>query len=93
MESPSKSQLKREATALQEIAVALSSLPIKQIMQFTLPEKLYAAIIEYKQIADHRALHRQAKYLGKIMRDIELEVLQQIFKQVPKLPHQELFKL
>ncbi len=93
METPSKSQLKRESAALQEIAVALSSLPVKQLMQFTLPENLYAAIIQYKQISSHGAQHRQAKYIGKIMRDIELEVLQQIFKQAPQLPHQKLFKL
>ena len=87
MEPPSKSQRKREATVLQEIAVALCSLSVKQLKLIAMPEKLFAAILEYKKLNSNRAVHRQAKFLGKLMREIDLEVLQRTFSKIPNLPN------
>lgn len=93
MEPPSKSQRKREAIALQEMAVALSSLSVKQLKLIAMPEKLFAAILEYKKLNSNRAVHRQAKFLGKLMREIDPEVLQRTLSNVPNLPNVDFIKL
>ena len=93
METPSKSQRKREALALQDMAIALSALPIKQLRLIAMPEKLFAALMEHKSLNGHRAKQRHAKYLGKIMRDIEMEELLRTFSKVPNFSCADFIKL
>ena len=64
----SKSQKKREADALRELGVALTSLRIDQLNNMQLPEALYLAIVGAKKITSHGALRRQGQLIGKLMR-------------------------
>lgn len=75
----SKSQLKREMTALQELGGRLINLSINQLTKLQLPQALHAAILEAKKINSHSASRRQLQYIGRLMRDIEQPELIQAF--------------
>ncbi len=73
MVEESKSALKREVEALQQLAIAVSRLSEKEIGQLNLPDSLEKAIIEYKRMKSHGAMRRQAQYLGRLMREADPE--------------------
>ncbi len=70
-EEKSKSQLKREASALQELGEALVKLNASQFKTMPLPEHLRAAIVAARAITEHGAHKRQLQYIGKLMRDVD----------------------
>jgi ribosome-associated protein len=71
IEGVSKSQLKREATALQELGATLMTYSAKQLAPLHLPEKLVDALHEGRRITANGATARHKQYIGKIMRDID----------------------
>ncbi|WP_345245064.1 ribosome biogenesis factor YjgA [Pigmentiphaga soli] len=70
---PSKSQLKRDMTALQELGERLVALPRDRLAQLALAERLHDAIVEAQRITSHEARRRQLQYVGKLMRDAHVE--------------------
>jgi ribosome-associated protein len=69
----SKSQVKREMTALQKLGEQLASLSEDQIRKIEIPEELREAILFAKTARKHEALRRQMQYIGTLMRDIDPE--------------------
>ncbi|SAL54861.1 hypothetical protein AWB71_02952 [Caballeronia peredens] len=67
---PSKSQLKREMHALQELGEALIALPKDALKRMPMPEDLGDAVREARRITDHEGKRRQLQYVGKIMRSL-----------------------
>ncbi len=72
-EEKSKSQIKREMHALQELGKELVNLPKEQFAKIELPEELYDAIVEARHVHQHGALKRQLQYIGKRMRTVNAE--------------------
>ncbi len=70
---PSKSQLKREMTALQDLGQELVEQPKDRVMRVPLPEDVRDAILECQKIRDHEGRRRQLQYVGKKMRSLEDE--------------------
>lgn len=70
---PSKSQRKRESTAAQAMGATLVKLPAEHVRKLELPELLEAAILEAQRMNSHGARRRQLQYIGRLMRDVELE--------------------
>ena len=70
-ERPSKSQLKREMTALQELGEELLRLPLAKLRALPIPEKLFDAIELAQRIKDREGLRRQRQYIGRLMRDVD----------------------
>jgi ribosome-associated protein len=68
---PSKSQLKREMTALQELGEELVSQPKERVMRVPMPEDVREVILECQTIKDHEGRRRQMQYVGKKMRTLE----------------------
>ena len=68
---PSKSQLKREMTALQELGEELVSQPKERVKRVPMPEDVRDAILECQKIKDHEGRRRQMQYVGKKMRTLE----------------------
>lgn len=68
---PSKSQLKREMTALQALGARLVELPRDKLIQLPLAERLHEAILEAQRIKSHEGRRRQMQYVGKLMRDAD----------------------
>ena len=73
----SKSQLKREMNALQELGTAIVKLSDKDLAKIPLPESLSDAIDEARRIKSHGALRRQMQFIGRLMRDVDPEPIQQ----------------
>lgn len=74
---PSKSQLKREMTALQELGEQLAALPAARLAALDIPERLRDALREWSRIRAHEGRRRHAQYIGKLMRDVDPEPLRQ----------------
>lgn len=69
----SKSQRKRESTALQGLGKELFELSRDQLKKMDLPESLLSALLEAKRLTSREGLRRQMQYIGKVMRSIETE--------------------
>lgn len=74
-ERPSKSQRKREMTALQDLGESLLRLTPAELARIDLPEALREAIGEAARMGSHEARRRHRQYIGKLMRQVEAEPL------------------
>jgi ribosome-associated protein len=70
---PSKSQLKREMTALQKLGEDLVAEPRDRVKRVPMPEDVRDAILECQKIKDHEGRRRQLQYVGKKMRSLDEE--------------------
>lgn len=70
---PSRSRLKRDAEALQDLGKTLVQLPQRDLDKVPMPEHLAAAVAQARSITSHGALRRQLQYIGKLMREIDAE--------------------
>jgi len=77
---PSKSQLKREMTALQELGEELVAQPKERVKRVPMPEDVRDAILECQKIKDHEGRRRQMQYVGKKMRTLEEDEIAAIQK-------------
>lgn len=71
--------------ALQKLGEDLVDLSDKQLIELNLPEQLYDAIIEARQISKFGAKQRQLQYIGKIMRRVDTVPIREklnVWKQV-----------
>ncbi len=71
--APSKSQRKREMTALQDLGTELTALSERDLARIPLPDDLRRAIDEARAITSRGALRRQRQYIGKLMRAVDPE--------------------
>jgi ribosome-associated protein len=72
-EGPSKAMRKRAATAAQKLGERLVGLGEADLAKLPLPEPLLDAIRAARSMNKHGALARQRQYIGRLMRDIDLE--------------------
>ncbi len=70
---PSKSQLKREMTALQKLGAELVEEARDRVKRIPMPEDVRDAILECQLIKDHEGRRRQLQYVGKKMRSLNEE--------------------
>ena len=70
-ERPSKSQLKREMHALQDLGEELLAMQPAKLRALPLPPQLLEAIELAKRINSREGLRRQRQYIGKLMRVID----------------------
>lgn len=73
----SKTKQKKAMLALQKLGEDLVELTDKQLIELSLPEQLYDAIIEARRINKFGAKQRQLQYIGKIMRRIDVTPIQE----------------
>jgi len=76
--TPSKSQRKRDAHALQTLGVQLVALSAAQLARLDLPETLHEAVLAAQRMRSHGARTRQLQYIGKVMRQLEPSVLSRL---------------
>ena len=70
-ERPSKSQKKRDMTALQKLGEELVAYPAERLERVEMPDDLRRAIDEARGIRDHEGRRRQMQYIGRLMRDVD----------------------
>lgn len=79
---PSKSQLKRDMTALQDLGAELVELSRERLAKIDMPERLRDALVEAQRITKHEARRRQMQYIGKIMRDVDAAPLREAINAI-----------
>jgi len=72
-ERPSKSELKRQMTALQKLGQELIDQPRDRVKRVPMPDDVRDAILECQLIKDHEGRRRQLQYVGKKMRTLTEE--------------------
>lgn len=75
---PSKSQRKREMTALQKLGEQLVGASAERVDRIGIPEDLQNAISECRRIKNHEGRRRQLQYIGKLMRSLDEEDIAKI---------------
>lgn len=68
---PSKSQLKREQTELQNLGKEMTKLGDEQLKKIGLPEEVFIEIVEFRKMRSFGAQRRQLQLIGKKMRDMD----------------------
>ena len=81
---PSKSAKKREYIALQKLGEKIIDLKQSDIDRLPLEENLRDAILEAQKIKSHSALRRQKQYIGKLMRFIDAELIDNELNKLSK---------
>ena len=76
--SPSKSQRKRDAQALQALGGQLVTLSAAQLARLALPQALHEAVVAAQRMRSHGARSRQTQYIGKLMRQLDPSVLSRV---------------
>ncbi|MEY5003234.1 MAG: hypothetical protein RL678_1043 [Pseudomonadota bacterium] len=79
---PSKSQLKREMTALQKLGEALVDAPRDRVKKVPMPEDVLEAVLACQQISSHEGRRRQLQFVGKKMRTLSEDEVAMIQKTV-----------
>ncbi|MGB6102931.1 MAG: ribosome biogenesis factor YjgA [Pusillimonas sp.] len=72
---PSKSQVKRDMLALQDLGKQLVDLSPDQLKQLPLAEKLLDAIRLAQRTTSREGRRRQIHYVGKLMRDADADAI------------------
>ena len=84
----SKSQLKRDSAALQDLAAELALLPKTQLYDLSLSEQIVEAICQATAMPLKGARKRQLKYIGGLLRKIDVEpILDKLAKQKNQSAH------
>ena len=74
-EPPSKSQKKREMSALQVLGQTLVEMPADRLAKIDMPDALRIALADARRFTKHEAKRRQMQYIGKLMRKVDPAVL------------------
>lgn len=77
-ERPSRSQLKREMHALQQLGADLAALGDKIVKEAGLPKEVEKALLLIKKLTKHEARRRHMQYVGKLMRTFDTTHVQEI---------------
>lgn len=72
-ERKSKSQIKREMLALQELGEKLCNLPVDRIMKLDIASELKDAVLDLKKMTSKEAKRRHMQYIGVLMRGADPE--------------------
>lgn len=80
----SRSQAKREATALQALGERLCELPSEQLARIEMPETLREALLAARGITKREARRRHLQYIGTLMRRVDPLPLQQALEDIAR---------
>lgn len=78
----SKTQMKKQMNRLQDLGMELTRLSTDTLKKIGLDEDLFEAVQNYKKITSNSALKRQSQYIGRLMRDIDPEPIEQFLDKL-----------
>lgn len=73
----SRTDMKRESDALQELGEELLTLRADRLAQLGLPDKLVDALADLRRITNFEGRRRQAQFVGKLMRKLDADSVDQ----------------
>lgn len=80
LEEKSKSQIKRELLALQELGARLAAEKPEILQQMPLDDALRRALEESKKHTRHIARKRHNQYLGKLLRSHDIDAIERVLQ-------------
>ena len=78
----SKSQLKRDSERLRDLGEQLVNMAENQLQKFILDDSLKIAIYEARRLKNRDAKRRQIRYIGKLMRNLDLAAIEQALEKL-----------
>ncbi|WP_075187253.1 ribosome biogenesis factor YjgA [Teredinibacter haidensis] len=84
----SKTRVKQEMQALQELGVKITELKASQQAQIPMDDKLRKAIEEAPRITHHSGRKRHMQFIGKLMRAADGEAIEQAYQKLMEKQHQ-----
>ncbi len=84
-DGPSKSQLKRDAHALQQLGIELSKLSPEQLQKMPIHDALMDALLQEKQLKKKEAIRRHHQLIGKLMRKADHEAITQALADIKQV--------
>jgi ribosome-associated protein len=88
-DEPSKSARKRAAHAAQDLGEELIRMRDSDLDALNLPERLVEALRDARRITSRGGGARQRQYIGKLMRDIDLEPIREFIASRSKIDARE----
>lgn len=85
----SRTQLKKEAAALQRIGERLVGLSDEQLTRMALPQILVEAIEAIRGMTSHGAKRRQFQYIGSVMRAVDVESIEKALLEIEQGDYQK----
>ncbi|HZV54651.1 MAG TPA: ribosome biogenesis factor YjgA [Rhodocyclaceae bacterium] len=79
---PSKSQIKREMDALQDLGAQLVALKSDRLAKIEMPDELREAVKEAQRLTKHEAKRRQLQYIGRLMRSADPAPIQAALDEI-----------
>lgn len=79
---PSKSQMKRDMEALQNLGTQLVQLSAQRLARIEMPETLRKAVLDAQRITQNGAIRRQRQYIGKLMRSVDIAPIQSALDEI-----------
>lgn len=86
----SKTQIKKEMQALQNLGVSLLDLSETQLNSLPLSDLTLKALDECRKIKSNSALKRQKQFIGKLMRKEDTETIQAQLDVIKNTQHKEI---
>jgi ribosome-associated protein len=81
-EPPSKSQIKREMQALQDLGEQLVALGKDSLAKVDLSDDLRSAVRDAQRFTKHEARRRQLQYIGRLMRNVDPAPIQAALDEI-----------
>ena len=81
-ERPSRSEMKRRATAMQKLGEQFASLPPQKRTSLELPPDMKTALHDLDTMTNFEARRRQKQYIGRLMRETDDTLRQRIQRLV-----------
>jgi len=81
-DGPSKSQLKREKQALQDLGKRIAELPKGHYVRIPMSDGMQDAMALYKRLKSNEARRRQLQFIGKHMHNEDLDAIDAVFVQL-----------
>lgn len=78
----SRTRIKHEMIALQELGGRLAKLSEAQLQRINLPDELREAVRFAATLKSHGAIRRQIQYIGVLMRDIDSGPIQEALERI-----------
>lgn len=86
----SKTQVKKEMLALQELGEKLTELTPAQQARIPMGDKLSKAVTEARKITQNSARKRHFQFIGKLMRNADSDAIAQAFEAVREDQHKSI---
>ena len=79
---PSKTEIKRQMHALQQLGEKIVKLPKGKFDTIPLEGRLQEAILTARRIKSREGLRRQMQFIGKLLRDMDITPIEEAFQEL-----------